>query len=295
MLELRNIRKRYGDVRALNGVSFSVSPGRLVGFLGPNGAGKTTAMRAIFGLVALDDGDVIWNGNEIGPDERLQFGYMPEQRGLYPGMRIGDQLTYLARLHGVETKAARAASEAMLDELGLTDRIDDKLEKLSHGNQQRVQLAASLVHAPELLVLDEPFSGLDPIGVASMEEVLRRRAAAGAAVLFSSHQLDLVENLCDDVVIIDEGDLALSGTLEDVRSRAQRRRLGVSFDRDADWRPDLDGIDVVAQNNGTIELMVDSGVDLQAILDSASAFGAVTSFRYVPPTLSEIFREVVGI
>ena len=294
MLELQNLSKRYGDVRALDGVSFQARPGRLVGFLGPNGAGKTTAMRSIFGLVNLDGGSVLWKGESVGPETRLRFGYMPEQRGLYPTMRIGDQLKYFGRLHGMSPADATAAGTALLGDFGLGDRIGDKLEALSHGNQQRVQLAAALVHEPDVLVLDEPFSGLDPIGVSSMENVLRRRARAGAAVVFSSHQLDLVENLCDEVVIINEGRLALEGTIADIRAASTRRRLDLTV-TGGTWDPALPDVEVVAHDGSSYRLMVPTGFDIQEVLASAALAGKVTSFTFEPPSLSQLFRQAVGI
>jgi ABC-2 type transport system ATP-binding protein len=205
MLEIKDLSKRYGDVVALDGASFTARPGRIVGFLGPNGAGKTTTMRCIFGLATPDKGETLWRGQPIDRVTRLRFGYMPEQRGLYPRMRVGEQLSYFAQHHGMPAKEAAAATSRWLARLGLADRERDKLEALSHGNQQRVQLGAALVHDPELLVLDEPFSGLDPIGIATMTEVVQERAAAGVGVVFSSHQLDLVEDICEDVVIIARG------------------------------------------------------------------------------------------
>ena len=215
MLAINDLSKTYGDVVALEGCSFTVEPGRMLGFLGPNGAGKTTTMRAIFGLLRPDAGDVPWNGHPIAPEARLRFGYMPEQRGLYPKMKVVEQLVYFGRLHAMSAEA-RAAAEELLDELGLTNRRDP-LDDLSHGNQQRVQLAAALVHSPELLVLDEPFNGLDPIGAETMANVLRSRVAAGAAVVFSSHQLDLVEDLCEDVAIIHRGRLSWAARYADCK------------------------------------------------------------------------------
>ena len=179
MLEIRGLTKRYGPVTALDGASFTAARGRLVGFLGPNGAGKTTTMRCVFGLATPDAGDVRWDAQPIDDDMRLRFGYMPEQRGLYPRMRVAEQLSYFGQHHGLSSKDAKARGIAWLERFGLADRAKSKLEDLSHGNQQRVQLATALVHDPELLVLDEPFSGLDPIGIATMTEVLRERAAAG--------------------------------------------------------------------------------------------------------------------
>jgi len=213
VLQLDALTKRYGDISALNRCSFEVPPGTLVGFLGPNGAGKTTAMRSVLGLVVPDGGSVTWLGKEIDQTTRLRFGYMPEQRGLYPRMKIGAQLTYFGRLHGLGAATANAAAMRWLDTLSLGSRSGNRLEDLSHGNQQRVQLAAALIHDPELLVLDEPFAGLDPLGVSAMAEILAERAANGAAVVFSSHQLDLVEDLCELVVVIDEGHIVLAGPL----------------------------------------------------------------------------------
>jgi ABC-2 type transport system ATP-binding protein len=176
LLQIQDLHKSYGAVKALDGCTFTADRGRMLGFLGPNGAGKTTAMRTIFGLVTPDRGTVTWNGAKIGHEERMRFGYMPESRGLYPKMKVADQLTYLGRLHGMGADEAATAANELLDRLGLSDRARDQTEKLSHGNQQRVQLAAALVNEPELLVLDEPFSGLDPIGVATLAEVLAERA-----------------------------------------------------------------------------------------------------------------------
>ena len=179
MLAVHDLYKSFGDIRALRGCSFEVVPGEMLGFLGPNGAGKTTAMRTIFRLLRPDSGEVTWNGAPISEDDLLRFGYMPEQRGLYPKMRAGEQLAYLGRLHGMEKGEARSAAATWLERFGLAERIDDPVESLSHGNQQRVQLVAALVHDPELLVLDEPFSGLDPIAVETMSDVLREQAAVG--------------------------------------------------------------------------------------------------------------------
>src|SRR5690349_5432969 len=176
MLEIHDLSKRYGSVVALDGATFTVRPGRLVGFLGPNGAGKTTTMRCIFHLAEPDAGTITWRGAPIDRATRLRFGYMPEQRGLYPRMKVADQLSYFAQHHGLTAKAAAGATARWLTALGLDDRANAKLETLSHGNQQRIQLGAALVHDPELLVLDEPFSGLDPIGSETMSTILRERA-----------------------------------------------------------------------------------------------------------------------
>jgi ABC-2 type transport system ATP-binding protein len=294
MLEISDLSKRYGSVVALDGATFSVRPGRLVGFLGPNGAGKTTTMRCIFGLARPDRGTVEWNGRPIDRAARLRFGYMPEQRGLYPRMKVGDQLSYFAQQHGLSATAARGATKRWLDGLGLADRMGSRLETLSHGNQQRVQLGAALVHDPELLVLDEPFSGLDPLGIATMSEILRERAAAGVAVVFSSHQLDLVEDLCEDVAIISRGRIVAAGSIDQLRAASGRRHLEVEVvGSEASWIDGRPELSVIERRGDLVRLLVADDVDLSAVLAAASAAGPVRRFAFQPPTLSELFMEVV--
>lgn len=295
MLELKGLAKRFGDVQALDGCSFGVERGRMLGFLGPNGAGKTTAMRTVFGLVRPDAGAVTWDGRAITEQDRLRFGYMPEQRGLYPKMRVADQLVYFATIHGMDQRAAGAAAHAWLEELGLTGRAGDPLEQLSHGNQQRVQLAAALVHQPDLLVLDEPFSGLDPLGVETMGSVLQRRAAEGAAVLFSSHQLDLVEDLCEDVAIINRGKVVLHGRVDDLKDAAPHRVLEIEVGRGGDdLVRHLDGVVSARFDGRRHHLVVDAGTDLSRLLAEAQASGAIRHFIYTTPSLSQLFMEAVA-
>jgi ABC-2 type transport system ATP-binding protein len=293
MLRLDTLHKRFGDVVALDGTTLEARRGRILGFLGPNGAGKTTAMRSVFGLVALDGGTTSWNGKVIEPPDRLRFGYMPEQRGLYPKMKAHDHIAWLGLLRGLDATGAAAAATTWLSRLGLGERMDERVERLSHGNQQRVQLAASLVHDPELLVLDEPFSGLDPMGADAMADVLRDRAATGAAVVFSSHQLDLVEDLCEDVAVIAEGRIVLHGTIDAVRHAAPRRRVEVAFaDPAVRWSPPVD-FEPARDGRGIDAYLVPAGADPKHLLDDAAAAGRVTHFAFQPPALSEIFREAV--
>ncbi|MBO0886456.1 MAG: ATP-binding cassette domain-containing protein [Acidimicrobiales bacterium] len=270
-------------------------PGRLTGFLGPNGAGKTTAMRSVFGLVELDDGAVRWRGGAIGEAERARFGYMPEERGLYPRMRVRDQLVYFGRLCGRPGAQVGGSTDRWLERLGLAERADDKLETLSHGNQQRVQLIAAMVNEPELLVLDEPFSGLDPIAMASMAALLAELAGRGATVLFSSHQLDLVEDLCEDVVIIDHGRVVLAGELEDLRAALPERFVDLRYRGPApDWSS-LASVKVVEAGRGRVRLRVERGADLAAVAAGVRNRTEVVSFAYQPPTLSELFRQAVAV
>ena len=292
MLEIRDLSKRFGAVVALDGASFGVPPGRIVGFLGPNGAGKTTTMRAIFGLMQPDRGEVRWCGEPVGPETRARFGYMPEERGLYPKMRIVDQLRYFARLSGLGRAAADLAARTWLDRLGLADREGARLEELSHGNQQRVQLAAALVHDPELAVLDEPFSGLDPLGVEALGELLVQTAATGVAVLFSSHQLDLVEDICQDVVIIDHGRVVLDGGVADLKAASPYRSLEIAVDGQP-WVPALEPDVMSIKRDDGVRLLVDAGIELTSVLADARLAGEVTTFRFEPPSLSDLFRAAV--
>jgi ABC-2 type transport system ATP-binding protein len=279
---------------ALDRCTFDARPGRLTGFLGPNGAGKTTAMRAVFGLVELDAGTVRWKGAPIAATERARFGYMPEERGLYPRMRVRDQLVYLGQLCGRTGKDVGRGVDAWLERLGLADRATDHLDALSHGNQQRVQLIAALVNEPELVVLDEPFSGLDPIAIGAMAELLAELATAGATVLFSSHQLDLVEDLCEDVVIIDHGRIVLAGELEDLRAAVPQRFVDIRY---RGLAPDWSGLasaEVVETKDGRVRLRVDRDTDLAAVVAAVRNTTDITSFAYQSPTLSELFRQAVA-
>jgi ABC-2 type transport system ATP-binding protein len=295
MLEIVDLAKRYGPVVALDGASFQATPGRIVGFLGPNGAGKTTAMRCIFGLARPDGGTVSWQGRPVDREARLRFGYMPEQRGLYPRMRVGEQLSYFAQQHGLSGRDANAAAMRWLERMGLADRAKSKLEELSHGNQQRVQLSVALAHDPELLVLDEPFSGLDPIGIGTMTEVVQERARAGVGVVFSSHQLDLVEDVCEDVVIIARGRIVAAGAIEELKARSGRRLLDVEVaGSDGSWLDGDGALTVVERSGERARLLVDETADLGQLLARAQAAGPVRRFAYQPPRLSELFMEAVA-
>jgi len=293
-LELDGVSKRYGATVALDGCSLAVQPGRLTGFLGPNGAGKTTAMRCVFGLVQPDGGSVHWHGAPVDGAARRRFGYMPEERGLYPRMRVGEQVAYFARLAGMGQAEAGRAALGWLERLGLGDRAGDRVESLSHGNQQRVQLALALVHDPDLLVLDEPFAGLDPLAIESLGELLRERAAAGTTVLFSSHQLDLVEHLCEDVAIVDHGRVVLAGVLDDLRAAARTRTVRIGFDRPVAWIPGIASVRILAADGRQFVLSADPDADVEAIVRDARRAGRVARFSWEPPALSELFRDAVG-
>ena len=294
-LELQGLCRRFGSLTALDDLTFSVPNGQVVGFLGPNGAGKTTTMRAVFGLTDLDSGTVRWNGEPVGQAERRRFGYMPEERGLYPAMQVGDQLEYLGRLHGMAPADARSSGEEWLERLGIADRARDKVEELSHGNQQRVQLAAALLHEPELLVLDEPLAGLDPSGIDAIGTVLVDRARSGCCVLFSSHQLDQVEDLCESVTIIDHGRLVVAGRVDDLATSGPRRLVvRIEGDRGGAWARTLDGVTVSEVAGGEVRLVLRDTVDSDAVLRAAMGVGRVIEFAFARRRLSEVFREALA-
>jgi ABC-2 type transport system ATP-binding protein len=304
-LRVIGVSRVFGENVALDDVTFAVHPGRMTGFVGANGAGKTTAMRIIMGVLAPDAGQVQLGGQPLTLPVRSRFGYMPEERGLYPKMKVADQLVYLGRVHGLDGATARRRAGELLETLGLADRAGDVLHTLSLGNQQRVQVAAALVHDPTALVLDEPFSGLDPLAVDEMGAMLRRRAADGVPVLFSSHQLELVERLCDDVVIIDHGRVVAAGEAGALRSsRAGRRyRLVVEVPDAVAPGPDaafpeallatVPDAGLVTREGTTLVVELPDGADEQVLLAAAQARGTVREFALVSPTLAEIFREVV--
>ena len=294
MLKVDSLAKSYGDVVALDSCTFEAKRGRMMGFLGPNGSGKTTTMRSIFGLVRPDQGTVSWDGKPIDDSMRIAFGYMPEQRGLYPRMKILDQVVYMGRIHGMAKPTAIDAANTWLGRLGLDDRKSHPLESLSHGNQQRVQLAVALVHDPQLLVLDEPFSGLDPIAVETMSEILSEEAARGKAVVFSSHQLDLVEDLCEDVVIINDGRVVVEGVVKDLKDAAPIRHLEIELDESTeDLLNSLDGVVHVSTKGDTQTAIIDARTDVRGVLSKAQEAGTIRHFTYTSPSLSDLFREAV--
>jgi ABC-2 type transport system ATP-binding protein len=292
-LELRNVSRSFGDRTVLRDVSFTVAGGRITGFVGSNGAGKTTTMRIILGVLAADSGEVTLDGTPLTQERRRKFGYMPEERGLYPKMKVAEQLVYLGRLHGMSADQAKQSTDELLERLSLTERAESTVESLSLGNQQRAQIAAALVHNPDVLVLDEPFSGLDPIAVESVLAVLQDRAAEGVPVLFSSHQLDIVERLCDDLVVLGGGVIRASGSREQLRSAHTLARFELDLAGDAAWLRAEKGVEVIEFDGGRAVVDVDSPETAQRILAAAVKRGAVNRFAPQQPTLSQIFKEVV--
>lgn len=292
-LQLTGVTKSYGTRRVLDDVTFPVAAGHLTGFVGGNGAGKTTTMRIVLGLLASDGGSVTLGGIALTPDARRQFGYMPEERGLYPKMKVLEQVVYFARLHGFSKTDATTRATALLEELGLGERLNDNIEALSLGNQQRAQIAASLVHDPEVLILDEPFSGLDPLAVDTVAAVLQERASRGVSVLFSSHQLDVVERLCDDLVIIAGGTIRAAGPREQLREQYSAPRWELDGTGDVGWLRDEPGVTVVDFEGGSAVFDADDPATAQRVLRRALQDGDVSRFGPQHPSLAQIFKEVI--
>ncbi len=289
MLEAISLSRTFGRITAVDDVSLQVRPGRITGFVGANGAGKTTTMRMLMGVLAPSGGEVRWDGRPATAEDRRRFGYMPEERGLYPRMKISEQLTFFARLHGFSSADARSRAAELLEFFDLGDRAGDLLDTLSLGNQQRVQIAAALVHRPTALVLDEPFSGLDPVAVDTMADLLHAEAAE-LPVLFSSHQLDLVERLCDDLVVLSAGRVVASGSVEELR-RGSTEQYRVELEDDAAWLRDLRGV-VVHDVDGDTALVELDGLALPDLADTLTSRARLRGLTAVRPPLSEIFREV---
>ncbi|KGN31711.1 ABC transporter ATP-binding protein [Knoellia sinensis KCTC 19936] len=293
LLEIDGLRRSFGDVVAVDDVTFTVPGGQMTGFVGGNGAGKTTTMRLIMGLLATHGGEVRWNGSPIKTLDRRRIGYMPEERGLYPKQKVLDQLTYLGELSGMTASAARTSIMEHLERFGLEDRAGERVEKLSLGNQQRVQIIAALMTQPDALILDEPFSGLDPQAVDSMVDLLREHASRGVPVLFSSHQLELVERLCDRLVVLAKGRVVAAGSVGELRGVGPVR-YRITLGGDAGWLRDLAGIHVHDVDGSSALVEFQDEAARPALLAAAVDRGDVLDFARRIPALSEIYREVTS-
>ena len=295
-LRVDHVVHAFGDRVALDGVTCQVPSGRLTGLLGPNGAGKTTLMRILLGVLTADGGEVWLDGRRLEDvHDRRAWGYMPQERGLYPAMTAGAQLVHFGRLHGLSREQAGRRARDLLEELELDDRWDERTDRLSGGMQQRLQLATALVHGPGVVVLDEPFAGLDPVAVEQLSSMLRRRAEDGCLVVFSSHQLDLVQDLCEDIVMVDHGRTVLAGSVSGLRAASGQRRLRLQLGSgERGWLDAFDGVQVVSDHADDLRLAVPPEVDPLRVLDAARSVGPVFDFGLELPTLSELFLAAVS-
>lgn len=289
VLAVQEVRHRLGERQVLDGVDLRVRSGDLTGLLGPNGAGKTTLMRILLGVIAADRGTVTIDGTPARWEDRRHWGYMPQARGLYPAMHAGEQVVHFGRLHGLTRRAAASRARRVMAELGLEDRWGDRTDRLSGGLQQRLQLAVTLVHDPDVLVLDEPFAGLDPLAVADLSEVLRERVHRGRVVLLSSHQLDLVQDLCRSILMLDHGRPVLAGSVADLRSTAGTRQLRLTTAAPRDWVTRFPGVRVTDDQADALWLTLPPGTDPLVVLDAARQAGPVSDFGLELPTLSQLF------
>ena len=297
-LVIDSITKRFGDVLALDGASFTVEPGRIFGLLGANGAGKTTSMRIVLDILRADAGRVTWQGVENIELPRRTWGYLPEERGLYPRMKVGEQLRFFAALYGVPDADAQREIGDWLERFRIPDYLDRKVEELSKGNQQKIQFIASILHDPDVLIMDEPFTGLDPVNVRLLKEAFLAMRERGKTLIFSTHQMETVEELCESIAIVDRGRVVVSGAVRDVKRGMNRQVVRLATDGDgngAHWVNELPGVSVIAQRADYVELRVPADRDPETILRTALERGEkVTRFEISDPSLEEIFVEHVG-
>jgi ABC-2 type transport system ATP-binding protein len=297
-LVVDRVSKAFGPVVALDGVSFEVEPGRIFGLLGANGAGKTTCMRIVLDILRADSGSVTWQGQANTSLPRDTWGYLPEERGLYLRMRVIEVLRFFAALYGVPGASATRTVEEWLERFRIPEYRDRKVEELSKGNQQKIQFIAAILHDPDVLIMDEPFSGLDPVNVGLLKEAFIEMRDRGKTLIFSTHQMETVEELCEAIAIVDRGKVVVSGALRDVKHAMGRQVVRLATDGDGhgvDWLDGMDGIRITARREDFVELQVPSGTDPGRILTTAVARGEhVTRFEIGEPSLEEIFIEHVG-
>ncbi len=293
-LSIKNATKQFGDFTAVDDISLDVAEGQMHGFLGANGAGKTTTFRMALGLLTPTQGEVLWQGRRISYADSPDIGYLPEERGLYPKMKVQDQLVYLARLRRMDKKQAEQGAKDWLERFEVPHYANKKVEELSKGNQQKIQLIASLLHNPKLLILDEPFSGLDPVNVEMLKKAILDFQKQGATIVFSSHRMDHVEELCDDMSILDKGKLVVHGSIREVKRTFGKQNVRIHSDADITTLGELTGVEkFTAQRDGGVFRIADEAVG-QYLLARALELGPVRQFALEEPSLEEIFIEKVG-
>jgi len=294
ILELQGVSKSFGDFRAVNKVDLQIPKGIIFGLLGPNGAGKTTMIRMITGITGPDEGRILIDGNPIHEDHIRDIGYMPEERGLYKKMKVGDQLIYLARLKGMSRKEAKDRIKSWMERFQISDWWDKKIEELSKGMQQKVQFIATVLHDPKLLILDEPFSGLDPINTNLIKDEIHRMNAAGTSVIFSTHRMEQVEEICEQITLVNKGRLILTGSMKDLKDQFKKNIYKVVFDGT------MPGVvpakyEILDEQRDWIKVKLQLEQDSNALLSQFMQAGCqIRLFQEVLPTLNEIFIEQVG-
>ena len=293
MLDVQHVSKTFGPVHAVSDLSFSVKPGAVFGLLGPNGAGKTTTIRMILDIITPDAGAVLWQGKTVDASVRHTFGYLPEERGLYPKMKIADQLLFFAQLHGVPVGDARAKTESYAASLDLTQHLTQTPQELSKGNQQKVQFIAAILHDPPFLVLDEPFSGFDPVNVEIVKDAIRDLVARGTTVLLSSHRMEQVEELCEDICIIDHSRAVRSGNLREIKANWPDRFIRMTPIADTAFLQAFTGASVLPSRNGYLDVKLPPAYKPADLARAALSAGPIDHFEVVEPSLNEIYLAAV--
>jgi len=296
-LVVEHINKSFAQVQAIKDLSMTVREGAIFGFLGANGAGKTTTMRMILDILRPDSGSITWNSKDVNEIPRRNWGYLPEERGLYPKMRVDEQLLFLARLQGVSKPDAQKALDEWLERFQINANRGKKVEELSKGNQQKVQFLAAILHDPSILIMDEPFSGLDPVNASVLKEAFLEMHRRGKTIIFSTHQLEQVEELCQDVVIINKGQSVIQGSVQEVKRRHGRNvaRLKLDNDPEALWLDSLEGVQVTNRRQDYIEMQIQANLNPNVIVEAALQHGGIISrFELTEPSLTDIFIELVG-
>ena len=296
-LLVEHIDKSFAGVRVITDLSMEVQEGSIFGFLGPNGAGKTTTMRMILDILRPDSGRITWNGQEVREVPRRAFGYLPEERGLYPKVQVEEQLLFLARLHGLAKSAAQHQLDEWLERFQITEYRKKKVEELSKGNQQKIQFLATILHDPLILIMDEPFSGLDPVNATILKEAFEEMHRRGKTIVFSTHQLEQVEELCQDVVIINKGQTVVQGSVREVKRQHGRNvaRLKLDNDPEASWLDALPGVQITRRRQDYIEMQIQANLNPNLIVEEALRHGGIISrFELTEPSLTDIFIEHVS-
>lgn len=295
MLEVKELTKAFGDYRAVDNLSFKIEPGTIMGLIGQNGAGKTTTFRLILDFLEADQGEILWNGKKIGKAEYNIIGYLPEERGLYPKVSIHDQLVYFAELRGKTRKEIEPKIDEWMERFQVKGKKTDKVKTLSKGNQQKVQLIATLIHEPELIILDEPFSGLDPVNAELLKEGILSLKEKGSCVIFSSHNMDHVEKICDHLLMLNNGEPVLNGVVHEIRESFGRTKIFLDSALTVEELTGIDGVkDAKKREDGSIEVTLTNPEIGKEIFQLATKDGYIPMFNQQPPTLEEIFKQKVG-